>query len=424
MLYRFPYPYLPPLEIPDENLIGVFEAGQEQPAASSADIVTRALRSPIGAPPLSELARGAGSALILCDDNTRYTPAHLVLPHVIEELRRGGLANDCIRILIAAGTHRDLTREERVAKMGESVVANHLVEYHRCADPGELVPIGKRIGDVEFMVNRRLREADLIIGTGNIIPHSIKGYSSGSNVILPGVSGSAAIGVMHWRNLDFTTEEILGVRDNPVREIIDDAAAKAGLDYIVNTIVNNDIEILDTVAGHPLHAHREGARRASRVFDVSIPRRADIVIFDSFKNDLDFWQAWKGLMPASTCMKPGGVVITVAECLEGIAHNAPEAELYGFREIGTVRELCTSGRLHPIVGHLIITVHRAITEKGRGILVSEGISRERAEKVGFIHAASPREALEKAFAIKGRDASIIVLRHAGNIHPVIRDMTA
>jgi len=150
------------------------------------------------------------------------------------------------------------------------------------------------------------------------------------------------------------------------------------------------------------------------------PRRADIVIFDSYKNDLDFWQAWKGLMPASVCMKPGGVVIIVAECCEGIAHNAPEAETYGFREIEKVRELCLTGRLHPIVGHLIFTVFRAITEKGRGILVSRGISRERAEKVGFMYAGSPQEALEMAFGMKGRDASVTVLRHAGNIHPLIQ----
>jgi len=419
MLYQFPYKYLPPLEIPDNNLIGIFEAGLEKPSAPAAEIVTRALRNPIGAPLLSELAREASSALILCDDNTRYTPAHLVLPHVIEELHRGGLSNDRIRILIAAGTHRDLTPDERIAKMGKSVVASHPVEYHRCTDQNELVSIGKKVGDVEFLVNRRLREADLVIGVGNIIPHSIKGYSGGGNIVLPGVSGSASIGVMHWRNLDFTTEEILGVRDNPVREMIDDTALKSGLRYIVNTIVNNGIEILDTVAGHPVEAHREGARRASRVFDVSIPRRADIVIFDSYKNDLDFWQAWKGLMPASVCMKPGGVVIIVAECCEGIAHNAPEAETYGFREIEKVRELCLTGRLHPIVGHLIITVYRAITEKGRGILVSRGISRERAEKVGFLYAGSPQEALEMAFGMKGRDASVIVLRHAGNIHPII-----
>ena len=420
MLYQFPYKYLPPLEIPDNNLIGIFEAGLEKPSAPAAEIVTRALRNPIGAPLLSELAREASSALILCDDNTRYTPAHLVLPHVIEELHRGGLSNDRIRILIAAGTHRDLTPDERIAKMGKSVVASHPVEYHRCTDQNELVSIGKKVGDVEFLVNRRLRESDLVIGVGNIIPHSIKGYSGGGNIVLPGVSGSASIGVMHWRNLDFTTEEILGVRDNPVREMIDDTALKSGLRYIVNTIVNNGIEILDTVAGHPVEAHREGARRASRVFDVSIPRRADIVIFDSYKNDLDFWQAWKGLMPASVCMKPGGVVIIVAECCEGIAHNAPEAETYGFREIEKVRELCLTGRLHPIVGHLIFTVFRAITEKGRGILVSRGISRERAEKVGFMYAGSPQEALEMAFGMKGRDASVTVLRHAGNIHPLIQ----
>jgi len=418
MQHRFPYSWLPPLKIPDDNLIGIFEAGLEKPSSPPSEIIRRSLRHPIGAPPLVEAARGKTNALILCDDNTRYTPAHLVLPHVIETLNRAGVPNGNIRILIAAGTHRDLTRAERIAKMGESVVTKHAVEYHRCSDPNELAPIGKHLNGVEFMVNRRLREADIVIGIGNIIPHSIKGYSGGSNIILPGVSGSDSIGVMHWRNLDFTTEEILGVRDNPVREIIDDAAGKAGLDYIVNTIVNNDIEILDAVAGAPLEAHREGARRAARVFEVSIPEKADIVLFDAFQNDLDFWQAWKGFMPASVCVKPGGIVVTVAECREGFAHNAPEVERFGYREFDAVRGLCLSGKLHPIVGHHIATVCRVITENGSGILVSRGISPERAEKAGFIPAENPQEALAKAFSLMGRSASILVLRHAGNIRPL------
>ena len=418
MLYQFPYDYMPPLEIPDDNLIGIFEAGLERPSASSTAIVKHALENPIGAPPLTELARNAKKILILCDDNTRYTPANLVIPHVIEALNHAGVRNGDIRILIAAGTHRDLTREERVAKMGDGVVSNHLVEYHRCSEPCELIPIGKRERGVDFLVNRRLREADLVIGIGNIIPHSIKGYSGGSNIILPGVSGSESIGVMHWRNLDFTTEEILGVRDNPVREMIDDTAEKAGLNYIVNTIVNNDIEIIDAVAGAPIDAHREGARRAARVFEIPVPEKADIVIFDSYKNDLDFWQAWKGLMPASVCVKPGGIVINVAECREGFAHNAPEVERYGYREIEKVRDLCLTGKLHPIVGHHIITVYRVITRNGSGILVSRGISRERAENAGFIHAESTEEALAKAFSLKGKSASVLVMRHAGNICPI------
>jgi len=381
MQYRFPYNNLPPLEIPDNNLVGVFEAGQVHPTASSADIVRHALDNPVGAPGLAELASRASSALILSDDNTRYTPAHLVVPHVLDDLRRGGIGDDAISILIAKGTHRTMSRDELIDKLG----------------------------------------ADVVVGIGNIIPHCIKGFSGGSNIVLPGVSGTDAIGAMHWLNLDCFGEEILGVRDNRVRALIDEVAKAAGLTYIVNTIVNNDNAIIAAVAGDPVAAHRHGAKTASDVFSIDIPKRADIVIFDAFQNDLDFWQSTKGLIPAYICMKQDAVVIDVADCPEGICHNIPEVGANGFSDLGEIMRLHESGALHPVVTHNLISVYRVVTERGRCITVSQGITKEAAEHAGLLHADSPAEALDKAFAMKGPDADIIVLRHAGNIRPVIQD---
>jgi len=163
------------MEIPDDNLIGIFEAGQGKPVSPSEKIIIGALGNPIGSPGLSELAGNAKHALILCDDNTRYTPAYLVLPHIIEELYKGGFTDDSIRILIASGTHRLMTREELTAKLGKSILEDFTVEQHRHDVEEELVPVGEKIGDVEFFINRRLKEADLIIGVGNIIPTSEQG---------------------------------------------------------------------------------------------------------------------------------------------------------------------------------------------------------------------------------------------------------
>ena len=419
MLYRFPYNYLSPLEIPDENLLGVFEAGQEKPSEPPSDILARALDNPIGSPRLSELAKLSRNALILCDDNTRYTPAHIVLPPVIEELHRGGISDDRIRILIAKGTHRDMTPEELTARLGKTIAGSYLIEQHAYDDKRELVPTGIVRDGVEFLVNRRLSESDLVIGLGNIIPHCIKGFSGGCNIVLPGVSGNDAIGAMHWKNLDCFGEEILGVRDNIVRSLIDDVAVKAGLNFIVNTIVNNSMDIIDTVAGHPVEAHRQGTIIASRVFTVEIPSRADIVIFDAFNNDLDFWQTTKGLLPAYICMKKDAVLIDVADCPEGICHNIPEILQYGFKDLDTIMRLHRDGVLHPVITHFLISVYRVVTERGRCIMVSRSITEQDAEQTGLIFAESPHKALNKAFSMKGRDASVIVLRHAGNIGPKI-----
>ncbi len=421
MLYRFPYKYLPPLEIPDRNLIGIFEGGNEKPSASPEEIVTRALNNPIEAPLLSDMAEGKKKALILCDDNTRQTPAHLVLPHIIDELHLGGMTNKQIQILIASGTHRSMSREELAAKLGKSVVETFTVEQHNHDAAEELVPVGVKHGEVEILINRRLKEADLIIGMGNIVPHSIKGFSGGSNIVLPGVSGGDAIGAMHWLNLKQFGEEILGKRDNIVRSLIDEVAVKAGLNYIVNTVVNNNTEIIDAVAGDPIEAHRMGTLTSSRLFTIPIPEKADIVIFDAYQNDLDFWQSTKGLLPAYICTKKDGVIIDVAECPEGICHNIPEIEQVGFKDLNKIMELHNEGVLQPIITHFLITVYRVVTEHGKCIMVSNGITRGSAEHTGLLFAENPQEALNKALEMKGRDASIIILSHAGNICPDIQD---
>ncbi len=420
MQYQLPYDYLPPLDIPDANLIGIFEAGLDKPSAPPADIINNALENPIGSPPLSERARQAENALILCDDNTRYTPAHLIIPHIINELHKGGMTDGRIRFLIAKGTHSVMNRDALTAKLGADIVDRYVVEQHQHDAPEELVPVGVTVDDVEFFVNRRLRDSDLIISVGNIVPHMVKGYSGGGNIILPGVSGGLeAIGKMHWQTLETPVKDVLGNLDNNAKRLIDKIAEKAGLNFIVNTIVNNDTEILHAVAGDRVEAYLKGVELASQVFSVSIPRQADIVIFDAFGNDLDFWQANKGVNPSYVCMKQDALMILVADCPKGICHNIPEIREYGFKDKAKIMELHDKGVLSPLVSHFLLTIHRMVIERGRLIIVSRGISEQDAGHVGLLYADSPQTALSKAFGMKGADASVIVLRHAGNVIPRI-----
>ena len=422
MQYQLPYDYLPPLEIPDKNLVGVFEAGLDKPSVSSTEIITKALYNPIGSPRLPELATQARNALILCDDNTRYTPAHLIVPHIINELHKGGMADEHIRFLIAKGTHNVMSKDALVAKLGASVVETYVVEQHNHDAREDLVPVGVNLDGVEFYVNRRLSESDLVISVGNIAPHMIKGFSGGGNIVLPGVSGGLqVIGKMHWQTLETPVEDVLGVLDNKAKRLIDEVTEKAGLNFIVNTIVNNDTEILHAVAGDPVKAYHKGVELAKQVFSVPIPQKADIVIFDAYGNDLDFWQANKGLNPSYICMKQGALVIMIAECPGGVCHNIPEILLYGFKDKNKIMDLHNKGLLNPIVSHFLLSIHRMIIERGRLIIVSRGISMEDAEHVGFLYAKTPQDALKKAFEMKGTDASVIVLRHAGNICPGIQD---
>ena len=61
--------------------------------------------------------------------------------------------------------------------------------------------------------------------------------------------------------------------------------------------MNNDTEILHAVAGDPAKVYRKGVELTMQVFSVPILQKADIVILDAYGNDLDFWQANKGVNP-------------------------------------------------------------------------------------------------------------------------------
>jgi nickel-dependent lactate racemase len=77
------------------------------------------LENPTGSKRLRELARGRNNAVIVVNDITRPTATYKLLPHLIQELKDGGMKEDQIQFLVATGTHRDNTKEELEGMLGK-----------------------------------------------------------------------------------------------------------------------------------------------------------------------------------------------------------------------------------------------------------------------------------------------------------------
>ena len=67
----------------------------------------------------------------------------------------------------------------------------------------------------------------------------------------------------------------------------------------------------------------------------------------------------------------------------------------------------------------LVHVGRVIRDKAHGIMVSPGIDPETQGHLGFEPARTPQQALEMAFAIAGSDARGAVLRHGGDVLPLV-----
>jgi nickel-dependent lactate racemase len=415
--FSFPYQFVAPVRIPDRNLVGVYQVHPHNDL-SEEQIISDAISQPIGAPRLRDLVKPGEKVLLLPDDITRMTPADRIFPHILAELAAAGVSDDCIHVLISLGTHRKMTEAELTAKLGAEVMARFKVINHHWEELENLYPVGESRQGVPIFANKEALWADHIIGVGCIFPHAVAGFSGGGKIVIPGITGEDTCGDMHWAMYGIRPKDLYGHAENPVRDIIDEMSLKVGLDYIVDAILDDDGRVVDMVVGHPVEAHRAGCKLSAKQYGVKIPCQADIVIFDSYGTDIEYWQAIKAITPAGIVLKEGGIAIQVASCPEGISVSHPEVLEFGYRPVAVVAEMMRCGLVNKSVAAHMIQASEVIVDHGRGFLISSGVTPSEAVRLGFLHAETVQEALDRAMAIKGPDASIIVLTKAGDLLPI------
>jgi nickel-dependent lactate racemase len=420
MELEFRYPNISPLRIPDQNLVGIYEPHTLPSPKDEKDIIRESLTHPIGAPQIREIARGKKRVLILVDDYTRTTPGDKILPFILDELKKAGAGDKDISFLIAQGTHRRMTHEEKGNKVGSNILSEFAVLDHEWEDERALEYLGTTSSGTEIWINKIVLEADLVIGLGHIVPHRITGFSGGGKIIQPGVCGEKTTGQTHWLGTSYEGREILGQAENPVRQEIDTIATKAGLALIVNAIQDAGGRIVGLVSGDPVKAHREGCKIARQVYGVPLPEAADIVIADSYPADVDLWQGCKGIFAAELAVKDGGVTILVSPCPEGVAAHHPWVATSRCLSCEELEPLVERGELEDLTGAAFLAyLGNIMVRRARCILVAPGIDPQIAKKMGFLVAEAPQKALDMALELTGRQARVIVLRHGGEILPLL-----
>jgi nickel-dependent lactate racemase len=421
MRIKFPYPDFSPLKIKKSSLLGLWEPGEMISQKSPEHILKEALANPISSPPLSRLAQGKQNVLIAVDDYTRTTPAATILPLALEELNSAALKDDSISIILAGGSHRSMTDEEVESKLGAGLRSKFKVLLHDRKNQGELENIGELHGS-PLKIREEAASADLIVGVGHIAPHGVAGFFGGAKIIFPGLSDHAFTSLTHWLSVQHSQKEIIGKRDNPVRSFIDEAASFTSLKFIVNTISDAAGNLAGAVAGDPVAAHQEGAEISLGLRSVNLPFSPDVLIIDSYPADADLWQAAKAIYAAEVAARPGGVVIWVTPAREGIPGYLKEQFLArGYLPLKQAQEMYEQGEVGDLIVHAhLARVGRLVRDKATTIIVSPGISAEEAEQMGLLWAEGPQQALDRALAIMGQEASVGVIRSGGEILPMVQ----
>jgi len=311
-----------------------------------------------------------------------------------------------------------MTEDEIREKFGAETLCRVPVVNHPYKDPAALVDLGTTKNGERIRINRAVAEADFKMGIGSIVPHHIPGYSGGAKIIQPGVSGEETTAYTHLLSVR-APRSYLGVLENPVREELDAMARRVGMNTILNTVLNRHGQVVQAFFGDVAEAFRAGVARSREIYDVPIPEEADIVLSSSHPCDIEFWQAHKTLYPSDLAVKAGGIVIVATPCHEGIAQthcNMLEMAPYGSRRL---REMVSAREIEDEVGAALAIAWAQVREREEVWMVSDGISPEESEKLGFRYFASIQEALDAALAQKGSCARVTVLTHAPDMLPRI-----
>lgn len=403
--------------IPDANLAGVY---LPQPVAACADPaaeILRVLTNPLDTPCLSDIVQPNEKVVILVDDHTRATPVAQILPPLLDELRVGGARDEDVTILITHGTHRKSRDEEVRDKVGEHVYGRFRIVQHQCTDEQSQVYLGLTRWGTPVWVNRLVVEADRCIGIGHIGPSPYAGYSGGGKLIVPGVASLDTINANH-------SLVVLGFRqpgrvDVPCRLDIEEAAALARLDMVVDVVLCQDERIVRAFAGTPDRVFQEGLALARQVYEVACPGEVDIAITSGYPYDLDLYQVVRAIEYADTIVREGGSILLVAACPDGVGGE----EFYHLMADPTKKP---NDFLRDIVrrngkvtfGVLGYCLARIKAEK-RLHIVTEGIPDPGLEAMGFHRPASLQAGADALLSEYGPQARVAVFPMGASTIPSV-----
>ncbi len=397
-------------ELPEENVIGILQSNPMEHQRRGEDAVRWAMEHPIGAKPLHRLAKPGQKVAIVTSDISRPLPTYKVLPAVLDELYKAGVAPEDITLVFALGSHRVHTEEEQLRLAGPRC------KEIRCKDSDihDCVHLGTTKRGTPVDIDRTVAEADFRICLGNIEFHYFAGYSGGAKAIMPGVSTPDAIQANH--RLMVSPDACAGrLEGNPIREDIEGAGTICGIDFIVNVVLDEHKEIVYAVAGDVTEAHRDGCAYLDKMYRKEIPARADIVIVSQggAPKDANLYQTQKALDNAKHAVKPGGTIILVGACPEGLGSKRFEEWLVQSPTAHSMVERI--GKDFQLGGHKAAAIGMVL-ENAAIDLISE-MDDDFVRSIFLNPRHSVQEALDAAFQKYGQDATVLAMPYGGATLP-------
>lgn len=400
------------LHVEEENLKAVLTAKMHgfHAEKSQEQLVLDALEHPVGSPRLRTLAEGKRKIVIVTSDHTRAVPSKITLPLLLKEIRSGNPDAD-ITILIATGLHRPTTEEEQRRMFGDAIVDHEKIAINNAFDPKQFVELCFLPSGAVFQVNRLAAECDLLVTEGFVEPHFFAGFSGGRKSILPGICSERTVNENHsYKAVSHPRSNSGMLKDNPIHADMLCAAKAVNVQFIFNVALDGEKKIVAAWAGDLEQAHEAGVAFIRQWSQCPVVT-GDIVVTSNggYPLDQNLYQSPKAMATAEACAGEDGVIIMCCSCCDGMggAHFGQLIQRGTPDEID--RYLSSIPPEKTIPEQWCTQVCVRVLRKHPVILVTTFLNHDEVRKANMIPASTPDEALEIAYRLKGKQASVVVI---------------
>ncbi|MBI4759080.1 MAG: DUF2088 domain-containing protein [Chloroflexi bacterium] len=286
---------------------------------------------------LSGIETKGKRVLVIIPDGTRTAPLGLFF-RLFHTFMGGQAAS--LDYLVALGTHQPLS-EERLSQLVGITAQERRGQYagvnifnHRWDQPGVLQTIGTITAEethrlsgglmaeeLPVSLNRMVFDYDQLVICGPTFPHEVVGFSGGNKYLFPGIAGPKTINPFHWLGALITSMKIIGVKDTPVRQVIDRAAAFVNVPVLCLSMVVRGEGLAGLFIGPPQEAYSKAADLSARLHIVYVERPFHRVLSMAPPMYDDLWTAAKAMYKLEPAIQDGGEVIVYAPHITEVSYT-------------------------------------------------------------------------------------------------------
>ena len=237
------------------------------------------------------------------------------------------------------------------------------------------------------------------------------GFSGGRKLICPGIAALETVKVWHGPDFLEHPKADCGILDgNPVHEENTWIARRAGCDFIVNVVMDDQRRPLKFVAGDMEAAFLAGVDFVRKVVTDTVETPVDVVVTSGAGYPLDttFYQSIKGLTGALPIVKEGGTIVLAASMSEGI--GSPEFEQL-FEEHDSLDSFVERilGRDYFKLDQWQLEELAKVRRKARVKVITDGLTSETVNRLFVESAPSVEEAVADSLVEYGPEATLAVI---------------